>query len=328
MKKEHIVIVLVLVAVLAASGAVYQFYFKPRLTIYSQDQERTEVLKSKITNLQNTFSNFAPEAIVSAWNLEVQPWTDAVFVRGAFFAMPDQVLKGDPVPDEMMLKFYYRDESEKLLNALYEKVRTHTPYCYYPYPTRFGAPDPEAFPTMNKEQVETSLYLIRLGSYMVDMLLKAKAAEITDVVIWPVRLEYDNLLSLRTVGLSFRMTMENLVLFIENDLRTADRYFSVDAISVQNRQLRLPQQPFLEVRMLVSQALFREGATASGEAAGEGKETAVSERPRLTMGGPGGASSDVWNAFARSRSGGRERLPAPTKFQRFVRWMRKYVIPL
>ena len=43
MKREHITIVLVLLIVLGGAGAIYQFYFKPRLLKYSEDLKRSEI---------------------------------------------------------------------------------------------------------------------------------------------------------------------------------------------------------------------------------------------------------------------------------------------
>lgn len=348
MRKEHFIIFAVLVVVVTVSGAVYQFFFKPRLTVYSQDRERAEMLKNKIQNLQSSFQSFKPEAIVAAWNMEVQPWSDAVYSRGAFFSIPDDIVRGEPVPDEMMLKFYYREQSDKLLNALFEKIRTHTPPCYYPYPTRFGAPDAEEFSTMTKQEVERSLYLIRYGSYMVDMLLKAKPAEISEVVLWPERSGYGGLLSLRTTGFSFRMTMQDLAQFIDRDWRTSERYFTIDAIDIRNRQLRLPQQPLLEVDLLLTMAVFSENAASSAGGAGIAVQPGappVASQLALSSAGPsarrrlpgagqptgvattGDSPRDRMQQYSDIRRGGMGASPQvpPSKFTKAMKWLRKYI---
>ncbi len=334
MKKEHI-IVLMLMAVVAMSGGVYQFYLKPRLEIYSQHRERVKMLEEKVKDLENTFMGFKPEVIVAAWTHEVQPWTDAVFARASFFDISES-FDIEPIPDEMMLKFYYQDESNRMLQKIHEKIRTHRPYCYYPNPTRFGAPRPEDYRTMTKQQVRTGLGIIKLGSSIVEMLLDANAAEITRVEIWPKRFEYDELLNLRTAGVAFKMTMENLVKFIEDDLRTVDRYFNIDAISMQNRQLRSRYDPLLDVQMLSTQAgLVMRTASATGPPpvveveAGEagGPMTPGQRFAMLARGEDGDLPMQTLRGLGRRSRMGSEPLPELTKFQRFLRWMDKYYWP-
>jgi len=268
--------------------------------------------------------------IVSAWRGEVQPWTEAVVARGPFFNLGDLAI--EDIPDQDMLKFFYEKRSAKLLEDLHGKVQAAR--CYYPTPTRFGAPDAQDYPTMNKQQVRTALWVINFGSTLVDMLVKAKAAEITRVVVWPSRFEYDDLLSMRTAGLEFKITMENFVKFVEDELRTADRYFNINAISIQNRYLRSPQKPLLEVRMLLTQARFREGASQDpGAASG----SATPEQPALGRGvggfegliGPDGKIISGFSGFGRQRAGrdGEQKTGPPSRIGRAVRWLDKHFWP-
>ncbi|HOZ47588.1 MAG TPA: hypothetical protein PLO37_17735 [Candidatus Hydrogenedentes bacterium] len=310
MKKEHVIVIVMFAVVVAASGAVYQFYFKPQLQIYNQDQERARLLEEKLKQLENTFAGFEPSVIVTQWRFQVQPWTDALFERGAFFDLGDAYAIPE-VPDAMMLKFYYQEESQRMLDELAGKIRSSNPPCHYPNPLRFGAPLASDYRHMTKTDVQMGLMLIKFGGALVEMLLDAKAAEIDNVVIWPIRFEYDNLLHVRTAGLSFKMTLPNLAEFVENDVRTARRFFDINAISAQNTQLRSPQDPLLSVQILLTQAGFVPRNAALPEM----------EEMAAAPGGPGGPGPE--GRSPRSRPPRNEGpMGDPTKFDRFLKWLK------
>ncbi|HEO72491.1 MAG TPA: hypothetical protein ENN80_14625 [Candidatus Hydrogenedentes bacterium] len=310
MKKEHVFVIVMVVVVAATSGAVYQFYFRPQLEIYAQDQQHAELLEQRLKRLDEVFGGFEPSTVVSAWRGQVQPWTEALFERGDFFNL-GELYDTPPVPEQMMLKFWYRDESKRMLDQLQKKINSKEPPCRYPNPLRFGAPYSHDYATMDKTQVTTGLRLIKIGSTMVEMLLNANASEITAVEIWPPRFAYGDLLHMRTTGLEFKMTMENLVKFIEGDIRMARRYLDIEALSLSNTQLRSQHTPELAVRMLLTQAQFkpgRAGVSSSGETPqprpGAGRRAMMAQRQQ------------------ERRESTRLRSSGNTRWDRFVGWLK------
>lgn len=337
MKREYIVIILMLVVVASVTGGVYEFYFKPRLEIYAQDRDRAEQLESQLKQLEQTFMKFAPKDIVKAWKGEVVPWRDAVFSRAPYFNMAD-FFEIQPVPDAMMLKFYYQEESKRMLDQLRSKIREN-PTCTVMNLDRFGAPPAASFDQMDQAAVANGLRLIAFGSSMVDMLLKAKPTEISAVELWPKRVEYDGLLRMYTTGLAFKMTMENLATFIEEELRapTKRRYFDINAISIQNKHLRVTQAPVLDVRMLLTQAAFVERAAMDRTPGNMPRQGgAMPGAPGMQPGPPGmqaGApgmppdGAGRRRAFATAQRPERgERVGASrrdqTKWGRFLKWLK------
>jgi hypothetical protein len=104
------------------------------------------------------------------------------------------------------------------------------------------------------EDVNKWLREYNFGSRMTRMLIDAHAVNIYGVVIWPPR-RVKGLLQTRTVGLQFDATLDNLTSFMKSVMEK-DRFFEINAISINNTDLLTPQVPLLKVDMLLSQAVF------------------------------------------------------------------------
>ena len=263
-RKEHIVAIVV-VALLAGGGvAVYQFYYKQELAAYALNLRRLDDLEKTLSRLQATFSGYKPDVLVAANRGGIQPLADEVVQRSTFFNTSDW-LQIDPIPQGKMLKFYYEEQFNKTFSDLRQYAMSRTPPCAYPDATTFGAPKPEEF--VNRDvtatQVEGALRHIRFACSTIRLLMEAKAVAITQVEIWEPRPGYAGMLSLRTTGLSFVMYLKDLTAFLES-LRTHERYFCVNTISIQNRYMRWPVEPPVEVKMLLTQAEFIPGAPGPG----------------------------------------------------------------
>lgn len=263
LRREYVIAILAVGLVLAAAGSVYQFYYKQRLDRYAENVTTLASLEAALVDLETTFENKDPEGLITHLRNQVQPLAEKVVQRAQFFNTGD-ALQIDPIPEGKLLRFYYTDEFVKMLNELRQDAVSRTPGCPYPDASTFGAPRPEELEgrTVTEQQVKQWLRLIKFGSAAVRMLMDAKALSIYDVQVWPARSE--DLLWMRTVGLSFVMRYADLVAFIDK-LQLDNRYFNINAISLQNRYLRWPTEPPVEVQMLLTQADYN--ATASTQAA-------------------------------------------------------------
>ena len=274
LRKEHVIAVLAVGLVLAAVGSAYQFYYKQRLAGYAENLQALQKLDDVLKDLEVKFESKDPEGLITYWRNQVQPLAEKVVQRAQFFNTGD-ALQIDPIPEGKLLRFYYTDEFVKMLNELRQDAVSRTPSCPYPDASTFGAPRPEELEgrTVTEQQVKQWLRLIKFGSAAVRMLMDAKALSIYDVQVWPARSE--DMLWMRTVGLSFVMRYADLVAFIDK-LQLENRYFNINAISIQNRYLRWPTEPPVEVQMLLTQADYNTtaGAQAAPQAPGAPGPTA------------------------------------------------------
>jgi hypothetical protein len=316
--REHIVVLVVFVLVLVSLGTAYQFYYIPRVQEYKEHIKQRDQLKDAVTRVEGKFNGTQPTVIIQAVNDQIQPLQEELIQRAKFFNISD-LNEIEAVPENKILRFYYIDEYNKMINKLRQDA--YTKNIYLPEVLAFGAPRPEdlAGRTMELSEVRQGLKRVAFGCSMVRMLIDAKVQYIDQCVIWPTRLSpaYDKLLYGMTTGLKFYMPYSDLVGFLEK-LRTSDRYFSVNALSLQNRYLRWPTDPPLEVSLLITQAVFNPPAP---EAAPGGAGGTAKAGPRLS------AEERLMDANMLKPRGGRMAREELTRGQKILRWLRKYVIP-
>jgi len=271
MTKGRIIYAVTLLIVLSAFGAVYQFYLKEKLKKYHEDELLKESLQKTYDSLSETFHNTSPEKLVQIWKFQIQPWNDALEERKSYFTFGDWFQHEAPPKEGVILKVWYEETSNKMIWQLYEKVGEKMSGRYDLFPadvrTTFGVPSIEDWAGQNVTEgiVNEALGRLSYGINVCDMLLAAKASSIRDVIIWPERVDregYGDLLSLQTLGLSFTMTSKDLVNFLEENLRLAERYFNVDALRISYDYIAYPTEPHLNVEMLLTQATFKPRATA------------------------------------------------------------------
>lgn len=271
MTKGRIIYAVTLLAVLSAFGAVYQFYLKEKLEAYHQDELLKKALEDTYSSLAQTFSNTSPEKLVQIWKFQSQPWNDALEERSKYFTAGDWFDHESPPKEGVILKVWYEETSNKMIWKLYEKVgeKMAGRYDLFPGDIRgtLGVPSISDWAGQNvtEDIVNAALGRLSYGIKVCDMLLAAKASSIRDIVIWPERVDregYSDLLRLQTLGLSFTMTSKDLVNFLEENLRLADRYFNVDALRISYDYIAYPNEPHLNVEMLLTQAMFNPRSAA------------------------------------------------------------------
>lgn len=315
LRREHIIGISVFVLLLITAFAGYQFYYVKQKALCDADVAKLEAYQNAFKHLEETFSGYQPKVMIQAVTDEIQPMAEEVMRRAAFFNTADwgQI---DPTPEGKMLRFYYEEQFAKAMNALQEYARAHVPYCPIPENLTFGAQKPEELAGKNIEKgaLERNLRLIRYGSMVIRMLIDAKAVIINQVELHKGYPDYEKLLNMRTVGVSFVMNLKDLVLFIDS-LRLRDRFFRIDAISIQNRYMRWPTEPPVEVQMLFTQADFNpQAAAVSGGGAGRGG-----------VGPAARAGMAPQTALAQQNMQGRG--PKPESFsEKTIRWLRNHFL--
>lgn len=325
LRREHVVAIAVLAAILLIIGAVYQFYYKQRLDEYNKNNLQMRHLEDALKRMEDTFQGYQPSVLIKETNGQVQPLAEEVVRRAGFFNTGES-LQIDPIPEGKMLKFYYADEFNKVLNELRQDALSRNPYCPYPDTSSFGAPRPEQFEgrTVTGDEVRRGLKWLRFGCTIVKMMMDAKAVAIYQVEIWPPRSDYGNMLSMRTVGLSFVMKYSDLVAFLDS-LRTSERYFAVNALSIQNRYMRWPIEPPVEVQMLLSEADFKPppaSARPAPAAPAPGRPTAAA-----APGAPPGVAPALTDTQRLQEQGfNRRGSPPQTRWDRTKRWLRNHYL--
>lgn len=329
--KEYILALSALVATLGLVGGIYQFYYRERLAEYQQNIQDAEKFADALNELETKFELCPPQELISAVKGEVNPMVQELRTRASFYTVND-LLEIEPIPEDKMLGFYYREEFNRLFSKFREEQLQHYPTCYYPPGITFGAPIPDAFTgvEVRKPEIQRALQKVVFGISMLRLLMDSKALYITDVQLWPPRwLRQDKLLAGYTVGLAFAMMPEDLIAFLEK-LRTGEvlgqkRYASVDAISIQNEYLQWPTEPPVEVQMLVTFAQ----ANIDGMPGLPGIEMAAAAAPTASGGRGGGVQTAeevlaAWKNRLKSGMGrgreGEDEGP-PSAWDKFVRFM-------
>ncbi len=321
--REHIIPIVALIIVIGVIGGVYQFYYKQKIAEYNEAVETLETYKTVLDRLEKTFESHDPAVLIQHYNMQVQPLAEDVVRRAQFFNMGD-VLDVEPVPENVMLRFYYEEQFNKLMQDFRQDANARVPFCEYPRATTYGVPKPEELEGQRLEPAMIQNYLQRLrrGNEAMKTLLDAKAKYIVDVQLWRPRPGANGMLSEYTVGLHFFMDLKDLVKFLD-ELRLADRYYNVNALRIQNRAMIFATEPPVEVEMLLTQAQYT--PPRAGEAPAGGPATAGAAPPPAF--GPGQMTAEQMLAQRGFQRRDREQEAPPTRMQRMGRWFKKYFWP-
>lgn len=331
MSKGTIISVLILALALGAFGAVYKLYFQPKLEAYKLDEQLEASLQIAYDELVQSFDGRDPELLVRAWREEIQPWRDAFAQRTTFFNWGGWGTH-EPIPQEgPILRFWYEEQTNKVLMALYEKVgETLGNYALFPNDIRvdLGVLTADNLHGDATEQdIMQELIKLSYGVSMCELLLDAKATSIQHVYLWPVRQDpaHNEMIRLRTMGLAFTISARDLVSFIEEQFRLANRFFNIDGIRITYPYIAYNTEPQLQVEMLVTQGNFVKRASGTPAA-----PTQVAAAPRA----PGAAAADVYAASGipdapegfGSRRAQQEEVKEPGVFGRAWKWFKRHYL--
>lgn len=325
MKKEQLFWAALLFLALGAFFGVYQFYFKQKLADYAKDAIAKKNAEDAYQRLSDTFGGYKPDDVIQAWAGVVQPWKEAVLERGEFFNDAGW-REGTKTPEDVaILRFWYDEQIKKERNDLYTKFSQVQGLLQVPpYDqifTQFGVQTIEDFQgrDITRQDVNRELAEFAFGTKVCNMLLDAKAAYINQVWLWPGRelTDHDGLLRLWTVGLDFGMNMRDFTRFVDDRLRTADRYFNIEGIKIEYSYVGYNVEPLLNIKMLLSMARFVEAKSGTGDDATI-PATAV----------PMGANpNSVASGLGLNKGGAvSQPLEEPTGFAAFWRWFKRNVL--
>lgn len=263
MRRNQIIFGVVLLLVLAAFGGVYQFYFKEKLDQYKRDEGFRRDLEASADELQKFFSNTSPETIISLWRAEVQPWVDTLQQRAGYFDDGGWFRHETPPESGRILRVWYGEELNKMLTELYQDIAEKAPNIY-PFPPELLktikvrteselAQEKEVTPALVNEELARMAF----ASNVINLLLDEKIVGLNNLVVWPTRQDknHKGQLLLNSVGVDANMYMRHLTHMLEV-LRRQRRYFTVDAIHINNPYISSQAEPLVNVRMIITQGQF------------------------------------------------------------------------
>lgn len=266
MTRARIISALILFAVLGVFGAVYQFYLKGKLEMYSRDLRMKDNLETAYAGLNSTFKGYKPEVLTKAWVSQVQPWNEALASRGGFFNV-DGMYEQEVYPENgPIMRFWFDETTTKEQQDFYQMVAAKMGrYDLVPQDILGALSIPRVSNMsglpMTRKMMDKALSRLSFGVNMLELVLNADASRIDGIVVWPQRTA-NELIKIHSAGLSFTITSQNLVRLLEQ-LRTSDRFYNVEALKVSWPYIAYPTEPQLQVSMVLSLAKYKERATTA-----------------------------------------------------------------
>jgi hypothetical protein len=315
--KTQIIGFISLCAVFGVMFCVWQFHFKEVFAGYKEDDRMRASLEDTLTQLQENFQGYKPELLIEEWKNKVQPWRDAREERAGYFSFGDW-FDIDVKPQEArILKFWYTEESNKMIYDLYAKVYERMGgYDRFPNDLRkilnVAKEEDWEGKDVTWPEVEVNLRQLSFGIKLATMFLDANVSSIKDIVAWPYRVPdtYSGMLGLKTVGLHITIPAKELVKMLEK-IGQEPRYFNVDSIKISYPYIAYAVEPQLDIQFLLTQANYLQPKDPQ-------EPTVVSSA--------GEANSQGDRQMATSRRRGREPEVAPGAVQRFWRWFKRVVL--
>lgn len=322
MKKTRIIGVVVLLSVLGAFGAVYQFYFAEKLEKYRQDEMFKQQLEQTYLDLEEFFDARSPDMLVSEWKSEVQPWTEVRNERAEFFSDGDWYTYDETKDEGGLLRVWYGEKSNQMVYDLYQKASAAGLYAFPPdIRAEFGVPSASDWANANvtEAMVRKALRQLSFGISLCEMLFDGKVKAIDRIEIWEPRQRPKDkgLLTLRTAGVQCQMTMKDFVSMIEDKVMLADRYFEIDHIRLKNPYIAASQnqEPWIQVEFLLTQAKYVGNTGQSGAAGAAG-----------AAGAPAGVdASSAWERMQANRPAPPP-IVEPTGFAKAWKWFKRTVL--
>ena len=272
--KGRIIGTTVLALVFGALGFAYFQYIQPQFEQYKKDEKLRASLEDTYKSIQVAFQGYQPELLMNAWQNKLEPWRNARNERAAYFNYGDWFNHEKPAKDsDRMVKFWYSDTANKMAQDFYgELYKKYGRYDTYPQDFRaaVGAATDQEWQgrDVTDAEVNRNLEKMAYGLSVCRLLLKYNVPQVAQLRLWAPRItdEYAQMLLAQTAGVQFTISAKDLVKMLD-DLRTGDRYFTVDALKITYPYIAYNVEPQLQVSMLLSQARYRKVFVENSEAA-------------------------------------------------------------
>jgi len=261
MKRERIIYIGVLLMLFTGVFLVHRFYFAAKLERYAQHKQLLNGLRDTEARLKSTFGTAQPDDVIRDHSGKVEAWNDAIAARVPFFSDADWRDHPKPPSDVFILQFWYGDTTQNMVRELWEKaVAKYGPQVLQRMPqdfpnsvqAMFGVAYAEQWQglSINTDLVNTQLEQLAYGISALEMLMDKNALQISHARIEELGaagfarggLKYTRL------HLSFMMEARDLVGFLE-ELRRADRFYSIEGMRVSHPYVLARYEPQLQVDM-------------------------------------------------------------------------------
>ncbi|NLV40187.1 MAG: hypothetical protein GXY15_03030 [Candidatus Hydrogenedentes bacterium] len=321
--KNAIIGVLVLTAVFGALGAGAYFFAKPMFDQYKEDERLRQSLEQTLTSLRDNFQGYVPDLLINGWQEKMQPWRDARTERSAYFSFGDWFDTEKPPVEARLRKFWYVEVTNKAIQDFWTEVYAKTrSYETFPQDVRklFGVAAEQDWQgrDVTDAEIERNMFQLSFGLSACRFFLKNNVTQMSNMSIWPRRTakEYGDMLAMQTLGAQLTIPARDLVKMFE-ELRMADRYFSVDGMKITYPYIAYNVEPQLQVQMLLTQANYRKQFV-------EGSDKADAAAP----GAPGapGAAPAGFAALQRPTDVQREPVAEPGAIGKAWKWFKRTVL--
>jgi hypothetical protein len=290
MKKSVLLLTALLLASIAGTYAVYEFYVKARMKELGDHIEQEKRLRSKLSILDETFFGTEPDVVLKEWRESTQPWSDAIDGRTKFFTLGELATSVE-IPEEKIPRFYYREELPKRIKALEDyalskNVEISDLGCGVPGAESYGA-------GTNPAAAEIARHLKNYDycAGLTKMFINAGPQSIENLSIWPtrdVKIKSRGTIQERTTGVTMLIRMEPLVRFLDT-LAQSPRYIHVDALRISSANLN-ETDALLNVDLLITQSNFEPTVGKTNQASDAADPAAAQDRLNALFGGDGGAA--------------------------------------
>ena len=320
MNKEKALYISALVAVLLIIGAVYQFYFRAKLEEYGNDQKLLEALNATHGQLKGAFGNGDPDDVIRAWSGEVEAWKDAIDTRVPFFSDNLWRIHEQPPEGELILQFWYGDQTTKVINDFVRRVQEKygaTAWQAVPqgFPhniqTMFGVTAAQQWQGLNvtPELVNQELERLSYGISAFELLMNNGAQRIAFVKVEElgssgfIGKDVDYV----RIAYSFSMDMKTLATFLDK-LKSDESYYSVQGMKLTYPLILDRREPLIQVDMYLQRTKAKEslGSESLATDAGTGYNTlldttrSTANEDREPVEPEVGAIAGAWKWFMRT----------------------------
>jgi hypothetical protein len=250
MRRQQIIAIVVVVLLAGGAGAGYQFYFRPALDKFAEDQQYLAALNTKLNSLKKTFPEGKPEAAVARVREKIQPWHETLDQRAKQFTLRD-FMKTDPLPKTDVLKAYYDETAQKIATDLYTELAVKGVYYRPNIDFYFGVARPGSLAgrKVNELQVLNWLSTLKLGTSVTRMLVDSEILGIDDINLWSPHITPDGFSSY-AVGVSMWMTLDQFCKFIDKIQGDDTMCITIQGFRVTNSALRSYADPPLKIDLV------------------------------------------------------------------------------